>query len=403
MKRFIPLALKPARLRRIIGLTGSLFFIGCLPLWSEPARAAASDPSFSAEDELYFLMPPLMYTPRVSSGFSTARLDPVSRKTVRPHCAVDLAAPSGTIILASGKGVLVKQHEDPYKGKYVELEHPNGYKSRYFHLSRHNQSIKIGDTVSRGASIGYVGTTGNSTGPHLHYMLSQKGNYIDPQDFDSKKNSGISYKDTFIPLVYYREDKPQNQCSSSGVPAPEGALLYYGDKRVFDRKTWDGLQPLFHANGKPYLTVEMINGKRIEKTYYENGNLKSQSDGRILITYYPTGQKQGEFPLNKNGSLEGEYKVYSDKGELTEEGGLADNELDGESRHYGQNGVQRQVNYYFEGMRTTREQMLRWQEERRQKLLQFQEDKRGQIERMKTDELRRIEEMKERVRGGQLF
>ncbi|MDR1243244.1 MAG: peptidoglycan DD-metalloendopeptidase family protein [Deltaproteobacteria bacterium] len=340
--------------------------------------------AYAHEEQLFFLMPPLSYTPRVSSNFSTARLDPVKKQSVRAHCAVDFAAPTGTVILAPAAGKIVKQHEDPYKGKYVEIEHNAIYKSRYFHLSAHSKNLKIGDYVQQGDIIGYVGSTGNSTGPHLHFALARKENFIDPLAYDFKKKSGQLYNNIDIPLVAYL-DKPEHDCSGSGVPAPEGAPVYYKNGTLFNPLTWDGEANLYYASGKAYLLTEKNNGERVQKIFYENGSLKALADGKTIRTYHADGKNGGAFSVKDNGALDGKYTVYTQTGQLSEEGEFFENELDGESRHYDDSGALKQANYYFSGLLTTKEQMLKLQEERRERLLQTQEDLRQSLKKSQEE------------------
>jgi murein DD-endopeptidase MepM/ murein hydrolase activator NlpD len=125
-----------------------------------------------------YLRFPVSFT-RISSGFSYARLHPVLNRT-RPHYGVDLAAPTGTPVrsVADGKVEMASWHGG--NGRYVQIRHDDVYESGYGHLSRIAGGIRPGGTVRKGDIIGYVGSTGIATGPHLHYVMYKHGKYIDP-------------------------------------------------------------------------------------------------------------------------------------------------------------------------------------------------------------------------------
>ncbi len=123
-----------------------------------------------------FLKSPLKYA-RISSRFSYARRHPIL-KIVRPHLGVDYAAPTGTPVQAVGAGVVVTAGTKGANGKMVKLSHAQGYETMYLHLSR--IAVRQGARVSQGEVIGYVGSTGLATGPHLDFRISRHGNFINP-------------------------------------------------------------------------------------------------------------------------------------------------------------------------------------------------------------------------------
>ncbi|MDH5185778.1 MAG: M23 family metallopeptidase [candidate division WOR-3 bacterium] len=125
-----------------------------------------------------FLRSPLRYS-RISSYFSKARFHPILR-IVRPHHGIDYVAPKGTPISAIGDGVVTFAGWKGSYGKLVEITHKNGYKSRYGHLSGFAQRIRTGRRVTQGQKVGYLGTTGLSTGPHLHFELLRYGRWVNP-------------------------------------------------------------------------------------------------------------------------------------------------------------------------------------------------------------------------------
>jgi len=125
-----------------------------------------------------FLKSPLNYR-RISSRFSYRRFHPIFKK-YRPHLGVDYAAPRGTPVVASGDGVVTYAGWRRGFGKLVEIRHPNGFVTTYGHLSRIARKIRPGVRVKQKELIGYVGSTGTSTGPHLDYRVKANGRYVNP-------------------------------------------------------------------------------------------------------------------------------------------------------------------------------------------------------------------------------
>ena len=125
-----------------------------------------------------FLKAPLRFT-RVSSGFSYARRNPVTHK-VQPHLAVDYAAPSGTPVVSIGDGTVIAAYNSGAGGNMVKIRHNNRYQSAYLHLKGFAKGIKSGAHVSQGQVIGYVGSTGRSTGPHLDFRIWDNGKAVNP-------------------------------------------------------------------------------------------------------------------------------------------------------------------------------------------------------------------------------
>ncbi len=130
-----------------------------------------------------FLKAPLKYS-RVSSGFSYARRHPVTRK-VRPHTGVDYAAPTGTPVQSIGDGTVTSVKYEGAGGKTVRIRHNSVYSTAYLHLSRYAKGLKAGQRVRQGEIIGYVGSTGRSTGPHLDFRVWKNGSPINPLKMDS--------------------------------------------------------------------------------------------------------------------------------------------------------------------------------------------------------------------------
>lgn len=116
---------------------------------------------------------------RISSPFGLRRMHPILRR-VLPHTGVDYAAASGTPVHATADGVVSVAGRRGGYGTMVEVRHPNGYSTRYAHLSSLSARAIVGSVVEQGDVIGRVGMTGLATGPHLHYEVRRRGQPIDP-------------------------------------------------------------------------------------------------------------------------------------------------------------------------------------------------------------------------------
>ena len=115
----------------------------------------------------------------ITSPFSAARFHPIWRRW-RPHRGVDFAAPTGTPVRAVAEGVVTFAGRNGQYGNQIELTHPAPYASSYSHLQRIARGVRPGGRVRKGQVIGYVGSTGSATGPHLHFMFFKNGEYVDP-------------------------------------------------------------------------------------------------------------------------------------------------------------------------------------------------------------------------------
>jgi len=144
-----------------------------------------------------FLKAPLKYS-RISSGFSYARRHPVTRK-VQPHTGVDYAAPKGTQVMTIGDGVITSMKYEGAGGNTVRIRHNSVYSTAYLHLSKYAKGLKVGQRVRQGDVIGYVGSTGRSTGPHLDFRVWKNGSPINPLKMDSPPAEPLKaeFKDEF--------------------------------------------------------------------------------------------------------------------------------------------------------------------------------------------------------------
>ena len=125
-----------------------------------------------------FLKAPLKFS-RVTSGFSRRRFHPVLN-VFRPHHGVDYGAPTGTPVMTTADGVVVEARYKSGEGNFVRIRHSSTYDTYYLHLSRFAKNIKRGTKVTQGDVIGYVGSTGLATGPHLDYRVSERGKWLNP-------------------------------------------------------------------------------------------------------------------------------------------------------------------------------------------------------------------------------
>jgi murein DD-endopeptidase MepM/ murein hydrolase activator NlpD len=139
-----------------------------------------------------FLKSPLKYT-RISSGYTQKRFHPIYKINL-PHQAVDYAAPRGTPIYAISDGKVLSLSVNGRSGKHIKLRHRNGYESSYSHLLGYATNISNGKKIKQGQLIGYVGSTGAATGPHLCFHLRKNGKSINPLTFQSPGGPNLEEK-----------------------------------------------------------------------------------------------------------------------------------------------------------------------------------------------------------------
>jgi murein DD-endopeptidase MepM/ murein hydrolase activator NlpD len=144
-----------------------------------------------------FLKAPLKFS-RISSGFSYARKHPVTRR-VQPHTGIDYAAPKGTPVMTIGDGVITSMKYEGAGGNTIRIRHNSVYSTAYLHLSGYAKGLKAGQRVRQGQVIGYVGSTGRSTGPHLDFRVWKNGSPINPLKMDSPPAEPLKseFKDEF--------------------------------------------------------------------------------------------------------------------------------------------------------------------------------------------------------------
>lgn len=130
-----------------------------------------------------FLKAPLEYS-RISSYFNPARMHPIL-KIVRPHYGVDYSAPQGTPVRAIGDGVVLLAERAAQSGNWIKIRHNGVYETGYLHLLKFAEGIRKGALVKQGQVIGYVGSTGLSTGPHLDFRVWKNGQPVNPLNLDA--------------------------------------------------------------------------------------------------------------------------------------------------------------------------------------------------------------------------
>jgi len=150
-----------------------------------------------------FLKTPVKFT-RISSKFGRRR-HPITHK-LKNHLGTDYAAPTGTPVWAMASGKVITKSYNKYNGYYIKIRHSKGYTTSYLHLSKFAKGIYNGKRVQQKEIIGYVGTTGRSTGPHLHLGVQRHGRHINPLKLKKVKEKALAksqlpaYKKQIAPL-----------------------------------------------------------------------------------------------------------------------------------------------------------------------------------------------------------
>lgn len=140
---------------------------------------------------------------KVTSSFSKKRKHPVLGFT-RAHKGVDFRASTGTPIPAAGAGRVVARSYNRGHGNYVKIRHNGSYETLYAHMSKFAKGVNVGTTVRQGQTIGYVGSTGISTGPHLHYEIIKDGVHVNPMTVKLPAISNLG-KDDKKKFIEYRQ------------------------------------------------------------------------------------------------------------------------------------------------------------------------------------------------------
>ena len=139
------------------------------------------------------------------------------------HRGVDFAAKRGTPILAAGDGRVTFAGRNCSFGRFVEIKHLNNFKTRYAHLYKFAKGLKKGRVVKQGDVIGYVGNSGRSTGPHLHYEVKHKNRTINPMKL--KLQSSINVEDLDMPNFYANVSLTRERFLSAKLQKSETASI----------------------------------------------------------------------------------------------------------------------------------------------------------------------------------
>lgn len=168
-----------------------------------------------------FLRAPLEFS-RISSNFNLRRWHPLLNRRV-PHKGIDYAAPPGTPIRASGDGKIVKAERNATNGRYVVIQHGEQFRTKYLHMQRFARGIRAGKRVTQGETIGYVGSSGLATGPHLHYEFLVNGTHRNPRTIELPKAEPIASAEreqflatTSLVLTTLAGHRKQHQLALSG-------------------------------------------------------------------------------------------------------------------------------------------------------------------------------------------
>jgi murein DD-endopeptidase MepM/ murein hydrolase activator NlpD len=202
---------------------GASFTHGGRDLLAIPFKQDSSLSYFDGEGNSLrraFLKAPLHFFSHISSRFSNSRLHPIL-KIRRPHHGVDYAAPVGTPVYSIGDGRIVSATYQGGEGRMVKVKHNGVYTTTYMHLSRFASGIQSGKYVTQGELIGYVGSTGLSTGPHLDFRVYKNGAPIDPLKMESPPVDPVKPEN----LTAFNEAKSSTLQILSGGTLPATAKL----------------------------------------------------------------------------------------------------------------------------------------------------------------------------------
>jgi len=145
------------------------------------------------------LKTPLRFV-RISSKFDRKRFHPILH-VEKAHLGIDYAAPVGTPVWASASGRVVECEMKRGSGNTVVIAHANGLTTRYYHLSRFARGVRAGQSVHQKDVIGFVGTTGLSTGPHLHFSVTKNGAFVDPSKLAVGRDPPVAERAAFMQAI----------------------------------------------------------------------------------------------------------------------------------------------------------------------------------------------------------
>ncbi|WP_040500525.1 M23 family metallopeptidase [Henriciella marina] len=179
--------------------------------------------NYDGESATKFLMKTPINGARLSSNFGYRR-HPISGYN-KLHKGTDFAAPSGTPIYAAGHGTIERANRYGGYGNYVRIKHANGYQTAYAHMSRFASGMRSGARVQQGDVIGYVGSTGASTGPHLHYEVLRNGSHINGMTLDLPTGRKLSETPTIFAEFVARRDEIDAIRETAPAPNSGGMMM----------------------------------------------------------------------------------------------------------------------------------------------------------------------------------
>jgi len=166
-----------------------------------------------------FLRAPVQFS-RISSRYNLKRRIRYYGNKIRPHRGTDFAAPVGTPILATADGTVTKSERRGGNGKYVKIRHNATYETQYLHMSK--RAVKVGEFVRQGEVIGYIGMTGNTSGPHVCYRFWKNGKEVDPFREDLPASKPLN--DSLRP-AYFKHIEPMKTKLDSIIFKPKQEIL----------------------------------------------------------------------------------------------------------------------------------------------------------------------------------
>ncbi|MFK8137497.1 MAG: M23 family metallopeptidase [Bdellovibrionales bacterium] len=162
-----------------------------------PGGGSFVDSNYIGSDKKIFYSP--VYYGKISSTYRPRRFHPIKKRYIA-HLGLDYALPEGEPIIAPLKGKVVKHGRTRGAGRYVVLDHNNGFKTYYNHMSKIEPNIKKGLVLKAGTKLGEIGCTGYCTMPHLHYAIKKRGRFVDPAKYT--RSFPYSYRHLFyIPEI----------------------------------------------------------------------------------------------------------------------------------------------------------------------------------------------------------
>lgn len=177
-----------------------------------------------------FLKSPVRFA-RMSSAFNMRRFHPV-QKRVKPHLGTDYAAPRGTPILSTADGVILERGRRGGNGNFVKVRHSKQYTTQYLHMNAFVPGMKVGDRIKQGETIGFVGSTGLATGPHVCYRFWKDGRQIDHRQL--KFPPARSMPDSLLADFFIQRDLYLLELNKVGDPVQDTQQQIIDEKKLME-------------------------------------------------------------------------------------------------------------------------------------------------------------------------